>query len=232
MLYDEGAAMEQALDQSAMNAYKPSNISTAADLWNREKRRMSSARFLSLYIAEGDPMTENRFKNLALEALGCFVSALGVYSFAVAAQVPIDGIAGVGANFVPPVRDAHRLVQHPAQRAHCAVLLQAARARLFPAQRALHGDVRLLYRLCPAHAAVLHRRPPARRRLRRRGHGHWRRADLYAEFQHRRRRFHHNGHQGQAPAPAVRQPDLRCGAGRDPGQSASFSATSTPSSTA
>ena len=24
MLYDEGAAMEQALDQSAMNAYKPS----------------------------------------------------------------------------------------------------------------------------------------------------------------------------------------------------------------
>ena len=26
MLYDEGAAMEQALDQSAMNAYKPSNI--------------------------------------------------------------------------------------------------------------------------------------------------------------------------------------------------------------
>ena len=42
-------------------------------------------------------MTENRFKNLALEALGCFVSALGVYSFAVAAQVPIDGIAGVGA---------------------------------------------------------------------------------------------------------------------------------------
>ena len=97
MLYDEGAAMEQALDQSAMNAYKPSTSSTAADLWIVKSGRMSSARFLSLSIAEGDPMTENRFKNLALEALGCFVSALGVYSFAVAAQVPIDGIAGVGA---------------------------------------------------------------------------------------------------------------------------------------
>lgn len=42
-------------------------------------------------------MTENRLKNLALEVLGCFISALGIYSFAVAAQVPIDGIAGIGA---------------------------------------------------------------------------------------------------------------------------------------
>src|SRR5699024_2787923 len=42
-------------------------------------------------------MTENRLKNLALEVLGCFVSALGVYSFAVAAEVPVTGIAGIGA---------------------------------------------------------------------------------------------------------------------------------------
>lgn len=42
-------------------------------------------------------MTENRLKNLALEVLGCFVSALGTYSFAVVAQVPVTGIAGIGA---------------------------------------------------------------------------------------------------------------------------------------
>ena len=42
-------------------------------------------------------MTENRLKNFLLEALGCFISALGMYSFAVAAQVPITGIAGIGA---------------------------------------------------------------------------------------------------------------------------------------
>ena len=168
-------------------------------------------------------MTENRFKNLALEALGCFVSALGVYSFAgLAAQVPIDGIAGVGAIlyhlFGMPIGLSNILLNVPIV-LYCFKLLGRG---FFPAQRALHGDVRLLYRLCPAHAAGLHRRPPARRRLRRRGHGHWRRADLYAEFQHRRRRFHHNGHQGQAPAPAVRQPDFRRGAGRDPGQRRRF----------
>lgn len=42
-------------------------------------------------------MTDNRFKNLLLEVLGCFVSALGTYSFAVVAQVPVTGVAGVGA---------------------------------------------------------------------------------------------------------------------------------------
>ena len=30
-------------------------------------------------------MTDSRWKNLALEVIGCFVSALGLYSFAVAA---------------------------------------------------------------------------------------------------------------------------------------------------
>ena len=42
-------------------------------------------------------MTDNRLKNLALEVLGCFISALGTYSFAVVAQVPVTGVAGIGA---------------------------------------------------------------------------------------------------------------------------------------
>ena len=42
-------------------------------------------------------MTDNRLKNLALGVLGCFISALGTYSFAVVAQVPVTGVAGIGA---------------------------------------------------------------------------------------------------------------------------------------
>ena len=42
-------------------------------------------------------MTDNRLKDLALEVLGCFISALGTYSFAVVAQVPVTGVAGIGA---------------------------------------------------------------------------------------------------------------------------------------
>ena len=42
-------------------------------------------------------MTDNRLKNLALEVLCCFISALGTYSFAVVAQVPVTGVAGIGA---------------------------------------------------------------------------------------------------------------------------------------
>ena len=33
---------------------------------------------------------------MALEALGCFISAMGMYTFAVAAGVPITGVAGIG----------------------------------------------------------------------------------------------------------------------------------------
>ena len=40
-------------------------------------------------------MTKNKTVNLLLEVLGCFVSAAGIYSFAVAAGVPVTGIAGV-----------------------------------------------------------------------------------------------------------------------------------------
>lgn len=42
-------------------------------------------------------MTQKRLKHIFLETLGCFISALGMYSFAVAAQVPITGVAGIGA---------------------------------------------------------------------------------------------------------------------------------------
>ena len=42
-------------------------------------------------------MTQNKTVNLLLEILGCFISAAGIYSFAVAAEVPVTGIAGISA---------------------------------------------------------------------------------------------------------------------------------------
>ena len=40
-------------------------------------------------------MTKNKWVNLLLEAIGCFISALGIYSFAVAAGVPVTGVTGI-----------------------------------------------------------------------------------------------------------------------------------------
>ncbi len=40
-------------------------------------------------------MTQNKTVNLLLEVLGCFISAAGIYSFAVAAEVPVTGVAGI-----------------------------------------------------------------------------------------------------------------------------------------
>lgn len=40
-------------------------------------------------------MTKNKSVNLLLEVLGCFISAAGIYSFAVAAEVPVTGVAGI-----------------------------------------------------------------------------------------------------------------------------------------
>lgn len=40
-------------------------------------------------------MTQNKKINLLLEVLGCFISAAGIYSFAVAAEVPVTGVAGI-----------------------------------------------------------------------------------------------------------------------------------------
>lgn len=42
-------------------------------------------------------MTDSRWKNLFLEVIGCLISAAGLYSFAVAAEVPVTGVAGIGA---------------------------------------------------------------------------------------------------------------------------------------
>lgn len=42
-------------------------------------------------------MTQNKTVNLLLEVLGCFISAAGIYSFAVAAEVPVTGVAGISA---------------------------------------------------------------------------------------------------------------------------------------
>lgn len=40
-------------------------------------------------------MTKNKTINMLLEILGCFISAAGIYSFAVAAEVPVTGVAGI-----------------------------------------------------------------------------------------------------------------------------------------
>ena len=40
-------------------------------------------------------MAKNKYTNLLLQTLGCFISAAGIYSFAVAAEVPVTGVAGI-----------------------------------------------------------------------------------------------------------------------------------------
>ena len=40
-------------------------------------------------------MTRNKYTNLLLQTVGCFISAAGIYSFAVASGVPVTGIAGL-----------------------------------------------------------------------------------------------------------------------------------------
>lgn len=42
-------------------------------------------------------MTDSRWKNVLLQTLGCLISSAGMYSFAVAADVPVTGIAGISA---------------------------------------------------------------------------------------------------------------------------------------
>lgn len=42
-------------------------------------------------------MTNKKWMNTLLEAVGCLISATGVYSFAVAAGVPVTGVAGISA---------------------------------------------------------------------------------------------------------------------------------------
>ena len=57
---------------------------------------MECSRFFIGRICGGrKSMTQNKTVNLLLEVLGCFISAAGIYSFAVAAEVPVTGVAGI-----------------------------------------------------------------------------------------------------------------------------------------
>ena len=40
-------------------------------------------------------MTKNKSLNFLLQTLGCLISAAGIYSFAVAAGIPVTGVAGI-----------------------------------------------------------------------------------------------------------------------------------------
>ena len=50
---------------------------------------------LPAFLLRRVPHDENKYTNLLLQTLGCFISAAGIYSFAVAAEVPVTGIAGI-----------------------------------------------------------------------------------------------------------------------------------------
>ena len=43
-------------------------------------------------------MTKNKSLNFLLQTLGCLISAAGIYSFAVAAGIPVTGVAGISAS--------------------------------------------------------------------------------------------------------------------------------------
>lgn len=161
-------------------------------------------------------MTDSRWKNLALEVIGCFVSALGLYSFAVAAGVPVTGVAGIGAIlfrlFGLPIGVTNIIMNIPIvlicfkylgkdfffRSVRCMVLFAIFTDYVLAALPVYQGD-RMLATIC---GGVIS------------GVGGC--ADLYAEFQHRRPGFYHHGHQIPPPAHAVRQPDLCGSAGGHP----------------
>ena len=67
-------------------------------------------------------MTKNKSMNFLLQNLGCFISAAGIYSFAVAAEVPVTGIAGICAIlyrlFGIPMGLSNVLINIPIQVSH------------------------------------------------------------------------------------------------------------------
>ncbi len=152
-------------------------------------------------------MTDSRWKNLALELIGCFVSALGLYSFAVAAGVPVTGVAGIGAIlfrlFGLPIGVTNIIMNIPIvlicfkylgkdfffRSVRCMVLFAIFTDYVLAALPVYQGD------------------PHAGHHLRRCDQRRGGCADLYAELQHRRPGFYHHGHQIPPPAHAVRQPD-------------------------
>ena len=146
-------------------------------------------------------MTDSRWKNLALEVIGCFVSALGLYSFAVAAGVPVTGVAGIGAIlfrlFGLPIGVTNIIMNIPIvlicfkylgkdfffRSVRCMVLFAIFTDYVLAALPVYQGD-RMLATIC---GGVI-RRPG----------------------------FYHHGHQIPPPAHAVRQPDLCGSAGGHP----------------
>ncbi len=168
-------------------------------------------------------MTDSRWKNLALEVIGCFVSALGLYSFAVAAGVPVTGVAGIGAIlfrlFGLPIGVTNIIMNIPIvlicfkylgkdfffRSVRCMVLFAIFTDYVLAALPVYQGD-RMLATICGGVISG--------------GIGSGGCADLYAELQHRRPGFYHHGHQIPPPAHAVRQPDLCGSVGGDFGKRA------------
>mgnify|MGYP000131641525 CR=1 FL=1 len=131
-------------------------------------------------------MTKNKYTNLLLQTLGCFISAAGIYSFAVAAEVPVTGIAGICAIlyrlFGIPMGLSNVLINIPIilctykllgrsffiRSVYCMVLFAIFTDYLLPLDAGLPG------------------RPPVGDDLRRRGRRYRRRADLHEQLEHRR----------------------------------------------
>ncbi len=88
-LYAAGAALEHNLNSSALNTYSASKIKERLNL-----KIQPGAALFAPGLFEG-PHDENKYTNLLLQTLGCFISAAGIYSFAVAAEVPVTGVAGI-----------------------------------------------------------------------------------------------------------------------------------------
>ena len=163
-------------------------------------------------------MTKNKYTNLLLQTLGCFISAAGIYSFAVAAEVPVTGIAGICAIlyrlFGIPMGLSNVLINIPIilctykllgrsffiRSVYCMVLFAIFTDYLLPLMPVYQGD-RLLATICGGVVG-----------------GIGGRADLHEQLEHRRLELHHHGHQGTASAPAVRQHHVFGGAGGHPAQ--------------
>lgn len=110
-------------------------------------------------------MTRNKYTNLLLQTIGCFISAAGIYSFAVASGVPVTGIAGLCAIlyrlFGVPMGLSNVLINIPiilfsykllgksffARSVYCMALFALFTDYLLPQLPVYQGD-RLLATLC------------------------------------------------------------------------------------
>ena len=163
-------------------------------------------------------MTKNKYTNLLLQTLGCFISAAGIYSFAVAAEVPVTGIAGICAIlyrlFGIPMGLSNVLINIPIilctykllgksffiRSVYCMVLFAIFTDYLLPLMPVYQGD-RLLATICGGVVggigdALIYMNNSSTGGL----------------------DFSHHGHQGTASAPAVRQHHVCGGAGGHPAQ--------------